>query len=235
MEVFHFKFKFPQLPSASGFFFCHNWPTLTLSYFIAFSIAQTTPQLVCMWSVMKSPVKPAWIKWKLSMFSSRFFPRPSYIGWFFTFNVEDEILCCYHSNETSLAERLNSTVYFYALCKKVTVELCHFAEEMLRNKNMFTWHTITLSLTITVSRHADELLLGLWGCFQPLKMKKWSSQWTQFMQLRKEAWKKFRTSTGFEPVTSRYRCDALPTELWSHWHWEQVNCGFICSRERNEC
>ena len=30
--------------------------------------------------------------------------------------------------------------------------------------------------------------------------------------LRKEAWKKFRTSTGFEPVTSRYRCDALPTE-----------------------
>ena len=34
-------------------------------------------------------------------------------------------------------------------------------------------------------------------------MKKWSSQWTQFMQLRNEAWKKFRTSTGFEPVTSR--------------------------------
>ena len=60
-----------------------------------------------------------------------------------------------------------------------------------------------------------------------LKMKKWSSQWTQFMQLRKEAWKKFRTSTGFEPVTSRYRCDALPTELWSHWRWEQVNCQFF--------
>ena len=36
-------------------------------------------------------------------------------------------------------------------------------------------------------------------------MKKWSSQWTQFMQLRKEAWKKFRTLMGFEPVTSRYR------------------------------
>ena len=69
-----------------------------------------------------------------------------------------------------------------------------------------------------------------------LKMKKWSSQWTQFMQLRKEAWKKkFRTSTGFEPVTLRYRCDALPTELWSHWRWDQVNCGFVCSRERNEC
>ena len=30
---------------------------------------------------------------------------------------------------------------------------------------------------------------------------------------------KLRTSTGFEPPTLRYRCDA-PTELWSHWHWE---------------
>ena len=33
-------------------------------------------------------------------------------------------------------------------------------------------------------------------------MKKWSSQWTQFMQLRKEAWKKFRTLTGFERLSS---------------------------------
>ena len=68
-----------------------------------------------------------------------------------------------------------------------------------------------------------------------LKMKKWLPQWTQFMQLHEEAWKKFRTSMGFEPMTSRYRWDALWTELWSHWHWEQVSCGFICSRERNEC
>ena len=65
--------------------------------------------------------------------------------------------------------------------------------------------------------------------------EEWSSQlWSQFLQLCKEAWKKFRTSTGLEPVTSRYRCDALPTELWSHWRWEQVNFGFICSRERYE-
>ena len=39
---------------------------------------------------------------------------------------------------------------------------------------------------------------------------------------------------GFEPVTSRYRCDTLPTELWSHCCWEQVNCGFIGSCEKNE-
>ena len=40
---------------------------------------------------------------------------------------------------------------------------------------------------------------------------------------------------GLIPWPCDYRCDALPTELWSHWRWEQVNCGFICSRERNEC
>ena len=57
------------------------------------------------------------------------------------------------------------------------------------------------------------------------EMKKWLTQWTQFMQLRKEAWKRFRTSTGFEPVTSRYRCDALATELWSHWRWSRSIVG----------
>ena len=40
---------------------------------------------------------------------------------------------------------------------------------------------------------------------------------------------------GLNPWLRDYRCDALPTELWSHWCWEQVSCGFICSRERNEC
>ena len=30
-----------------------------------------------------------------------------------------------------------------------------------------------------------------------LKMKKWFSQWTQFMQLRKEVWEKFKFFTGF--------------------------------------
>ena len=143
-----------------------------------------------------------------------------------------------------------------------------------------------------------------------MKVKKWSLQWTQFLQLCKEAWKKFRSSMGFKPMTSRlpvqcstnwaikpltlgagqlwvhlfqwkkwvlmiyeinhiwtvemkwkwrndrrsernlcncvkkpekkkglqrglnawpcdYRCNALPTELWSHWRWEQVNCGML--------
>ena len=77
------------------------------------------------------------------------------------------------------------------------------------------------------------------NCGNEMKMKKWSSQWTQFMQLHKEAWKKFRTSTGFEPVTSRCRCDALTNwamkpltlgagQLWVHmFPWKKP----ICSRE----
>ena len=36
------------------------------------------------------------------------------------------------------------------------------------------------------------------NCGNEMKMKKWLSQWTQFMQLCKEAWKKkFWTSMGF--------------------------------------
>ena len=51
------------------------------------------------------------------------------------------------------------------------------------------------------------------NCGNEMKMKKWSSQWMQFMQLRKEAWKKFRTSTGFELVTSRLLV-RQPTIYW---------------------
>ena len=50
------------------------------------------------------------------------------------------------------------------------------------------------------------------NCGKEMKVQKWSSQWTQFMQVRKEAWKKFRTSTGFEPVTSR-----LPVRCSTNW------------------
>ena len=37
---------------------------------------------------------------------------------------------------------------------------------------------------------------------------------------------------SLNPWPHDYQRDALLTELWSHWRWEQVNCGFICSRER---
>ena len=76
------------------------------------------------------------------------------------------------------------------------------------------------------------------NCGNEMLMKKWSSQWTQFMQLRKEAWKKCRTSTGFEPVTSRLpvRCSTNwamkpltmgAGQLWVHMWVDMFNCGNI--------
>ena len=63
-------------------------------------------------------------------------------------------------------------------------------------------------------------------------MKKWSSQWTQFMQLRKEAWKKCRTSTGFEPVTSR-----LPVRCSTNWAMKPLTlgAGHIVHKKFNSC
>ena len=39
----------------------------------------------------------------------------------------------------------------------------------------------------------------------------------------REAWKKFRLQRDSNPWPLRYRCSALPTELWSHNCWEKVN------------
>ena len=52
------------------------------------------------------------------------------------------------------------------------------------------------------SRRLNFILVDTRVCENEEKL---SSQWTQFMQLRKEAWKKkkrFRASTGFEPHTN---------------------------------
>ena len=61
----------------------------------------------------------------------------------------------------------------------------------------------------------SALIFGFYSTEISLEMKKWSSQWTQFMQLRKEAWKKkFRTSTEH-------------MNIWTH-NWTAPNVsGFI--------
>ena len=51
--------------------------------------------------------------------------------------------------------------------------------------------------------------------------EEWSSQlWSQFLQLRKEAWKKFRTSTGLEPVTL-----AIPVRRSTNWAMKPLTLG----------
>ena len=45
----------------------------------------------------------------------------------------------------------------------------------------------------------------------------WSSQWiSNLSNWNKEAWKKSGLQRDSNPWPPRYRCDALPTELWSH-------------------
>ena len=78
----------------------------------------------------------------------------------------------------------------------------------------------------------DILNKSFMNCGNEMKMKKWSSQWTKFMQMHEEPEKNSRLQRGLSTWPHNYWCDALPTDLWSHWRWEQVNCGFKSSRER---
>ena len=50
-----------------------------------------------------------------------------------------------------------------------------------------------------------------------MKMKKWLSQWTQFIQLRKEAWKKDRELKGMISFIGTYEptIDLLPASVAS--------------------
>ena len=147
MGAFHFKFRFPQLASASGFFFCHNCNhSLTNSYIFVFhcSIAQTTPQLVCMWSVMKSPVKPAWIKWKLGMFSSCFFPRPSYrMVYHFQFsNLRTKSYVVTIQMKTLWLNFWKVLFISMDFARRWVWNFVILREKCsIKRQNMFTWHT----------------------------------------------------------------------------------------------
>ena len=61
-----------------------------------------------------------------------------------------------------------------------------------------------------------------WTIIMVLRMKKWLSQW-------KKPEKNSGLERGLNPWSGDYRCDALPTELWSHWRWEQVIAPVIAS------
>ena len=90
-----------------------------------------------------------------------------------------------------------------------------------------------------------EVYMNLKAKRDKIPRKLWSSQlWTQFVQLRIQKPEKFRISTGFEPLTSRYRCDALtnwamkprtfiPNELIRTHKWPTPNVrGFIAQLVR---
>ena len=70
--------------------------------------------------------------------------------------------------------------------------------------------------------HTDFILVKLW------RYERSSRLIRNLSNCEREAWKKFRLQRDSNPWPLRYRCSALPTELWSHNCWEQVNfSGFI--------
>ena len=96
-----------------------------------------------------------------------------------------------------------------------------------KNFYQYEYHQLSLSVLLFIFIIRDNFIFvnDIWNksymnCGNEMKMKKWSSQWTQFMHLRKEAWKKFRTSTGFEPVTSR-----LPVRCSTNWAMKPLTLG----------
>ena len=124
---------------------------------------------------------------------------------------------------------------FFLFCLFCTVPLTFLAFFQARKQVLYSWrckrwdfHNQAMDFTWPLTEFDPWLLFkNIHGrkkqwCYKSaatnfIPNEEWSSQlWSQSPQSRKEAWKKFRTSTGHEPVTSRYRCDALPTELWSH-------------------
>ena len=53
------------------------------------------------------------------------------------------------------------------------------------------------------------------------------SKFSNLSNWKEEAWKKSRLQRDSNPWRPRYRCDALPTELWSHTLTSLPMCGFI--------
>ena len=72
--------------------------------------------------------------------------------------------------------------------------IVHLSIEYLYHKE-HNWRKYSRRSVRTVYVQVIKIVNDIWNksymnCGNEMKMKKWSSQWTRFMQLRKEAWKK---------------------------------------------
>ena len=107
----------------------------------------------------------------------------------------------------------------------------HFGE--LRRISFGAAHTHLILDRTRASQLRAQRLSNSWSRVnianpRTMKRKFWryerSSRLTRNLSnCEREAWKKFRLQRDSNPWPLRYRCSALPTELWSHNCWEQVN------------
>ena len=154
-------------------FFCHNGNhSLTNSYIFVFHCFfyrsdNSATRLYVIRNEEPGEACLNQVKARYVLFT--FFPRPSYrMVYYFQFSKsEDEILCCYHSNETSLAELLKVLFISMDFARRWLWNFVILREKCsIKRQNMFTWHTITLSLTIAVSPFPSKYLCDRLACEQ---------------------------------------------------------------------
>ena len=113
----------------------------------------------------------------------------------------------FFSPDSALASWRSTSSIFVSIILSCTL-LCLLVEWSRQGTVTSNLPTCATSFTVIESEKKispGSLLLSTWS----KSSKLWSSQlWTHFKQLRIEAWKR-QDFMGFEPVTSRYRCDAF--------------------------
>ena len=108
-------------------------------------------------------------------------------------------------------------VRFYTIgCPPVWISGLVFSDKTTQTRTMWSWWKAVQFLFLA-------LICFLFARYV-LKVEEWSSQLIfQFKQLQRRSLKKSGLQWDSNPWPPRYRCDALPTELWSHIIGSEVN------------
>ena len=112
---------------------------------------------------------------------------------------------------------------------------CHGGKIYLKNLLPWQWDVTLLFLITVLLLLMIYEINHIWTAEMKWKWRNDRRSECNLCNCVKKPEKNSGLPRGLNPWPHDYQGDALPTELWSHWRWEQVNCGFICSRERNEC
>ena len=113
-------------------------------------------------------------------------------------NTEDNHDCKYNLPKSAPLWSIHRRVAIHSFQQTSVSNKIIRSIKLLRNGSWFIVTRFARSLTVGSREHTASL-------------------W------KREAWKKFRLQRDSNPWPLRYRCSALPTELWSHNCWEQVN------------
>ena len=101
-----------------------------------------------------------------------------------------------------------------------------YQHEMWKKRAETIWERGVVVKLISKMSSCIRPIYSDWVC--TAVMSKWRHERSSRLirnlsNCEREAWKKFRLQRDSNPWPLRYRCSALPTELWSHNCWEQVN------------